>query len=148
MSVFFFKGQDIITIQEIDLEKLKRAAEDAPLRRARYCLHQSHDDKVQEMVIAYCYDSEIPIHRHRGKTESFHIIEGELELLLFDDGGNITKKIKMGPSGSGMPFMFRMSSEYWHSAKLLTNYVIVHETVAGPFIKEEEEILGIREKGK
>ena len=144
MSVFFFKGKDVITIKEIDLEKIKMAAEEAPLRRARYCLHQTHDDKVQEMVIAYCYDSKIPIHRHRNKSESFHIIEGEIEALFYDDEGNITKKIKMGPMGSGMPFLLRMSSECWHSARLLTNYVIIHETVAGPFIKEEDEIMSMK----
>lgn len=144
MSVFFFKGQDIITIKEIDLEKLKRAAEDAPLRRARYCLHQSHDDKVQEMVIAFCRDSKIPVHRHKNKSESFHVIEGELEVLFYDNDGKITKKIKMGPIGSGLPFLYRLANEQWHSSKLLTDCVVIHETVAGPFIKEEDEIMDMK----
>ena len=144
MSVVYFKGQDVITIEEIDLGKLKKMAEKAPLRRARYCLHQSHTDKVQEMVIAFCRDSIIPIHRHKNKSESFHVIEGKLGVLFYDNDGNVTRKIKMGPIGSGLPFLYRLASEYWHNSKLLTDYVVIHEIVAGPFIKEKDEIMDIR----
>lgn len=144
MTVFFFEHQDIITIELPDLEKLKKAAVEAPLRRSRYCLHHSHSDMVQEMVIAFCKDSVVPIHRHTDKTESYHVIEGELEVLFYDDNGRLTKKIKMGTIGSGLPFLYRLSTNAWHSIRLLSEYVIIHETTSGPFVKEENEILQIR----
>lgn len=143
MSVLFLNSRDIIKIKEKDLDKLERVAAKAPLRRARYCLHNSHNDTVQEMVIAFCKDSSVPVHRHRNKSESFHVIRGELEVVFYDDDGNIIKKIKMGTLGSGLPFLYRLSNDAWHTVRPLTEYVIVHETASGPFNKEEDEILKV-----
>jgi cupin fold WbuC family metalloprotein len=137
MSVIFFRGQDIIRIERPALEALKKDAEKAVLRRARLCLHQSHDDKVQEMVIAFCRDSYVPPHRHLGKSESFHVIEGELMVVFFDSEGNVTERLKMGAIDSGLPFLYRLSSSIYHTVIPLTEWVIIHETAAGPFVKEE-----------
>ena len=141
MSVFFFENQNIITIEFPDLEKLKKSASEAPLRRARYCLHHSHSDTVQEMVIAFCKDSIVPIHRHTDKSESFHVIEGEMEVLFYNDNGKVKKTIKMGQMGSGLPFLYRLSTNEWHSVKLLTEYVVIHETTSGPFVEQDDEFL-------
>lgn len=143
MSVFFFENQNIITIEFPDLEKLKKSASEAPLRRARYCLHHSHSDTVQEMVIAFCKDSIVPIHRHNNKSESYHIIEGELEILFYDNDGKVTRTIRMGQMGLDLPFLYRLSTDEWHTIKPLTEYVIIHEITSGPFVKEENEILQI-----
>ena len=140
-SVFFLEDRDIITITHPDIDKLKKAAAEASLRRSRCCLHQSHDDNVQEMVIAFCQDSNVPIHRHRNKSESFHIIEGKLEILFYDDQGNITERIEMGTFGTGLPFLYRLSSDKWHTVKPLSDFVVIHETTSGPFIKEDVDIL-------
>jgi len=141
MSVFFFENQGIITIESPDLEKLKRAAATAPLRRARYCLHHSHDDDVQEMVIAFCQNSSVPVHRHSNKSESYHVIEGELKILFFDNEGNVTRTIHMGQIDSGLPFMYRLSVNEWHTIRPLSEFVVLHEITSGPFVKEENEIL-------
>lgn len=141
MSVFFFEDQDIITIKKPDLDKLKKAATAATLRRSRYCLHHLPDDKVQEMVIAFCKDSNVPIHRHRNKSESFHIIEGKLEILFYNDQGTIMERIEMGAYGTGLPFLYRLSSDKWHTIRPLSDFVVIHETTSGPFIKEDADIL-------
>lgn len=141
MSVFTFPGETIITLDEKSLVKLKSAAAEAELKRARYCLHHSPEDNVQEMVIAFCRDSNVPVHRHHRKSESFHIIEGELEVLFYDEKGNQIKKIRMGPIHSGLPFLYRLASDEWHTVKPLSDFVIIHETTAGPFDPEEKDIL-------
>jgi len=133
----FFCGEDIAEILPAQLTQLKQAARKAPLKRARICLHHKNADKIHEMIIAFCKDSYIRPHKHADKSESFHIIEGELLVLFFDETGKITHKIKMGPSGSCLTFVYRLSSSLWHMAIPLSEHVIIHETTSGPFIKEQ-----------
>jgi cupin fold WbuC family metalloprotein len=139
MSVKFFTGQEIIEIRPEQLGELKRAAAEAPLKRARLCLHHDHSDQVQEMVIAFDRGTYVRPHRHRGKTESFHVIEGELEVVFFDDGGRVTRRVRMGPRDSGHAFLYRLSSSLWHSVVPLSDFVVIHETTTGPFVKGETE---------
>jgi cupin fold WbuC family metalloprotein len=134
MSVEFLKGRDVVEIGPETLAGLKQSAASAPLRRARVCLHQDLQDKVQEMVIAFCRDTYNRPHRHRDKSESFHVIEGELLVVFFDDDGRVTRRIHMGPNGSGLTFYYRMSSDLWHAVLPLSDYVIIHETTSGPFV--------------
>lgn len=138
-STTFFCKEEIIEIGSEQLDLLKQAARQDPLRRARLCLHHDHSDKVQEMVIAFCRDSYVRPHRHVNKSESFHVIEGELEVIFLDDEGQVTHRVRMGPCRSGHTFLYRLSSSLWHTVLPLTEFVIFHETTTGPFVKEETE---------
>lgn len=137
-NVFFPELQDIVCINRENLEKIRTAAGISSLRRARFCLHLSHEDKVQQMVLAFCRDTVVPIHRHTGKSESFHVIEGRLEVLLFDDKGEKSDVILMGPVESGLTFIHRINRNAWHTIRPLTEMVILHEIVAGPYTETME----------
>lgn len=138
-STTFFATGEVIEISHKDLTQLKRAAMQDPLRRARLCLHHDHSDKVQEMVIAFCRSSYVRPHRHVDKSESFHVIEGDLAVVFFDDSGHVTRQIKMSQYGNGQTFLYRLSTSLWHMALPLSEFVIIHETTPGPFIKDERE---------
>jgi glucose-6-phosphate isomerase len=139
VSAKFFAGEEIIEIRPDQLVELKRAAWEAPLKRARLCLHQDHADQVQEMVIAFSRQSYVRPHRHRHKTESFHVIEGELEVIFLDDSGGVIRRIPMGPRESGRTFLYRLCSSLWHTVVPLSEFTIIHETTTGPFIPGETE---------
>ncbi len=139
MSVIKLDQNKIIAINAGHLDQLKKAASQAPLRRSRICLHPDNNDKVHEMVIAFCRDSYIPPHRHTGKSESFHIIEGALQVIFFDDAGSVVSRLNMAPPGNGQPFFYRLNSNQYHTAIMLGDFVIIHETTTGPFIKEQSE---------
>lgn len=133
----FFCNEEITEILPERLSEIKQAAQKAPLRRARICLHHDNTDKVHEMIIAFCNDSYVRPHKHIDKSESFHVIEGKLLVVFFDEKGKVTRRIKMGPYGSGLTFVYRLSSSLWHMVIPLSEFVIIHESTAGPFIKEE-----------
>ena len=139
MSVFC-RHSDIVSIDEKDIVALKSAAFEAPLKRARYCLHRDSDAPVQEMVIAVHRESRIPVHRHMGKCESVHMIEGEMEILVYNEKKELDTTIGLGPLGSGRSIFCRISSEIWHSVKPLSEFVVFHETTRGPFLKEETQV--------
>lgn len=140
MSATFFISGDIAEITLKQLEQLKQAAVQTPLKRARFCLHHSHDDKIQEMVIAFCRESYVRPHRHIDKSESFHVIEGELLVVFFNDEGEVIRRIRMGPPGSGLTFLYRLSRDLWHTVIPLSEFVIIHETTDGPFVQGKANV--------
>jgi cupin fold WbuC family metalloprotein len=137
-SVMFATG-DIVHVGDSLIEDLVREAREAPLKRARFCLHHSPDDALHEMVIALLRGSYIRPHRHVGKTESFHVIAGRLQIVLFDDDGQVTKRIPMGPRGSGRPFLCRLAGAAWHTVVVEDEWVVFHEVTRGPFRPEDTQ---------
>ena len=138
MSEAIFLKEDIAEVRLEDwMERLKAEAEVAPYRRARLCLHHETDDPVHEMFIVFCEDSLVPIHKHLNKSESFHVIEGELDIVIFDDDGNLVRRVEMGPPGSGKSFLYRMSVDAWHSVIPRSEFVAIHETTTGPFVPDD-----------
>jgi len=140
MAEVFRLTDDIVEIGPDWLARLKAAADESPLRRARVCLHRAAQDTVQEMVIALCQDALFRPHRHRGKTESFHMIEGELDLVIFNETGTPLRTIRMGPAGSGKTFCYRLNASLYHALLPRTPHVVFHETTAGPFVQGDAQL--------
>ena len=138
-AVTYFPGQTIIEITPQLLAKLKHDAGRERLRRARLCLHSNPNEPLHEMVIAFCRDTYVRPHRHRAKNESFHIIEGELDVVFFDDTGRVTRRVAMGPVDSGRTLIYRLGSDQWHTVVVRTDMAVIHETTQGPFDPEENE---------
>ncbi len=129
----------LATIDGDAVQALKRSASSAPLLRARINMHPSPTAPLHEMVIAFTRDSLVRPHRHRQKSESFHIIEGEAELLLFDDAGSVTSRVQLGAWSSGRAFYCRIDSPVWHTVIPMTDWLVLHETTGGPFDPTEAE---------
>lgn len=138
-SSTFFNSQETVEIGRKELDMLGRAAMRDSLKRARLCLHKSHNDKVQEMLIAVCRGSYICPHRHLNKSESFCIIKGALLVVFFDNEGKVIRRIRMGSYDSNLTFAYRSSRKSWHTVVPLSDIVFYIETTSGPFVREETE---------
>ncbi len=123
----------IVTADEAVVERLKSEAAASDKRRARLNLHPGATDPIQEMIIVFCGDCRMPPHKNLGRSESLHVIEGEMEVLLFDEQGNLTKRLAMGPGGAGKPFMYRLQEDHWHTLVPRSDFAVVHEIILGPF---------------
>ncbi len=134
MSNVIVADSNIATFDESCFATLMDMARQSPQRRSRICLHRSPTDAVHEMLLCLCRDSYIRAHRHPDKTESFHLIRGQLTVVLFNDSGEATDRISMGLPGSGRPFLYRLSSPIWHTVIPETDFVFFHETTNGPFV--------------
>ena len=139
MPAVFQNNHDILEVGDDWLSRLKIEARQSPTRRARLCLHCDNQDKVHEMLIVFCRDSLMRPHRHNNKSESFHVIEGRLAVVIFDDAGTVIDRIEMAPQGNGKAFMYRLSSTAWHTVVPQSEYVAIHETTAGPFVANESD---------
>ena len=132
-----YATESVVRIDAIYIEGLKKEALKNPRSRIRLCTHQSTDDPVHEMLIVHTQDTYVRPHAHVGKTESFHMIEGELDVVLFDPEGNIREIVELGLSGSGRCFYYRLQEETIHTVMIRTPVAIFHETTKGPFKREE-----------
>lgn len=139
MNEVFHNRNDAAVVGEEWLQLLKERAQQSPLRRARLCLHRSPDDLVQEMIIAMCKDVLFRPHCHHAKSESFHMIEGFLDVILFSDSGVPEHVIRMSPPGAGDKFCYRLCVPQFHAVLPLSDIVVVHETITGPWTQDEAE---------
>jgi len=133
-----FVAEDaIVRLGGEEIAFLKHQAQISPRKRARICAHKSSDDALHEMVIVISADSYIHPHRHVGKAESFHIIEGEVDVAVFDDDGKLSDVIRLGPPGSSRAFYYRLSHSAFHTLLIRSDYLIVHEVTNGPFDRDQ-----------
>lgn len=131
-EVFVAQGP-IATIGPADIEVLRKAVKQTPKRRVRINAHSGHDDALHEMIIAIEPGSYIRPHRHPGKSEAFHIIEGDVDIVIFREDGAIDEIVSLGEKGGERPFYYRMSEPRFHTLVIRSDVLIVHEITNGPF---------------
>jgi cupin fold WbuC family metalloprotein len=121
-----------------DIAFLMEQASNNPRKRARICAHANNEDALHEMLIVMCGESYIRPHRHVGKSESYHVIVGEADFVLFDDAGAIVDVIELGALGTGRVFFYRVSnSTLYHTLVIRSDFLVVHEVTNGPFDRDQ-----------
>ena len=133
----FYMEERIPMIGPSEIDFLKQKVRENVRKRARLCAHRSVEDSVHEMFVALTKESYVRPHKHLQKSESFHIIQGAMELVLFDDEGRITEAIPLADSASGGRFYHRMSEPTFHTVRILSDFLLFHETTNGPFQKSD-----------
>ena len=123
----------IAKVTKEDIQWLKAKAAGNARERVRLCAHRSVEDAVHEMLIVHTKGTYIRPHKHPNKSESFHIIEGDLDIVVFDDDGGVMEVIEMGEYSSGSQFYWRLSESHFHTVIPRSDFVVFHETTSGPF---------------
>jgi cupin fold WbuC family metalloprotein len=134
-----YTDEDVVLVNEMDLAELKQLSLLNPRRRIRLCAHRSPSADLHEMFIIHTHETYVRPHRHFGKAESFSIIEGEVDVVLFHDDGRIRQLIQMGSMGSGLPFYYRLSDPIYHTLVIRSRFLVFHEVTSGPFKREQTE---------
>jgi cupin fold WbuC family metalloprotein len=123
----------IVQVTTADAQCIVRMGTTNARKRARLCAHPDSTDRLHEMLIVLDRGTYIRPHRHANKAESFHIIEGELDVVIFQDDGTVREVVRMGPYGSGRAFYYRIMEPCYHSVLVNTPHALFHETTNGPF---------------
>ena len=127
----------VVTVDAAAVAQLKRDAGLNSRRRIRLCTHRGVTDPLHEMLIVHTNETYVRPHKHLGKSESFHVIEGEVDVVIFDEGGKVTDVIRMGSFASGRPFFYRIADPLFHTLLIRSPILVFHETTNGPFRREE-----------
>ena len=129
----------VVRVRAADVAEVVARGTRSPRKRARLCAHPTPTDALHEMLICLARGTYVRPHRHAGKSESFHIIEGELDVVLFDDAGAVCEVIPMGPYPSGQAFFYRLMEPCFHTVLVKTPHALFHETTNGPFDPADTE---------
>ena len=137
MSQAIFSDTDAPSVDDDTLAELRDIARNSPRGRARFCLHQNHEDPLQEMVIALHRSGYIPPHRQIGRAKSYLCLEGKLFVCFFDDAGSLVERLQLSAQGDNGPSIVRFPANRWHTVTALTEIAIYVEVVPGPYVPEE-----------
>ena len=137
-----FATDTVVKISREDINYLKQVADRSNRKRSRLCAHKDISSSLHEMMIIHKSDTYVRPHKHIGKSESFHLIDGEVELVLFEDDGALREVVQMGDFGSDKIFYYRIDEPIFHSILIKSDIVVFHESTEGPFIRDDTIFAG------
>ena len=127
----------------IDDELISSVAEQAkqsPRLRMNYNFHESLDDKCHRFLNVLMPGTQIAVHHHPTKAETFVILKGKVKVSTYNDDGEILESCvishESGTYGVDIP------KNVWHGVECLEPSVLL-ECKEGPFV--EHEVDGILE---
>jgi cupin fold WbuC family metalloprotein len=91
------------------------------------------------MFIVHTRSTYVRPHKHLGKSESFHVLEGRADVVIFDDEGHIVEVIQTGDYGSRFPFYYRLSTPLFHTLLIRSAFLLFHESTGGPFVRSDTQ---------
>jgi cupin fold WbuC family metalloprotein len=113
-------------------------AQNSDRLRTNLNIHETPDAQVQRFFLAFEPDTYIRPHRHpeTHKWELFIVLEGELELLLFNDAGEITERI---PLSADACRVVEIPPNTWHSYVCLQSGTLALEVKQGGYLPTAEQ---------
>ena len=119
------------------LDELSAQAKGNPRLRQSYDLRNSPEDLSQRMLNALEPGTIMPIHRHRGSSETVVMLRGKIQWVFYDDNGNETERVTLDANGE--PRMLNVEKGRWHSLICLEHGSVLFESKDGPYHPLEED---------
>lgn len=115
------------------LDETSRKASETSRLRMNYNIHSCLNDPVNRMLNALEPGAYLRPHRHLSppKTESYIVLRGELDVLIFDDDGNLLQKQTLNPSTGN--YGIDIPAGVWHSMIVKQSKTVIYEVKEGPF---------------
>lgn len=117
------------------LDNLSAQARVSPRLRMNLDLRNSSADGSQRMLNAIEPGTVMPVHRHRGSSETVVCVRGHFEEYLYDGGGVLVETVDMRPGG----VVLNVPAGRWHSLKSLESGTVLLECKDGAWEPLGEE---------
>ena len=132
-------------IDSVLLNDISEQAKESPRLRMNYNFHQSLDEKCHRFLNAVEPGTEVPIHKHPTKDETFVILRGKVHVSTHNDDGSIIEDVVLcaeeGNYGVNIP------KGVWHKLECIEKNSVIFECKEGPFVPHEQEgILNVEKK--
>lgn len=124
-------------INESLLNGVSAQAKASPRLRMNYNFHQSLEDKCHRMLNAVEPGTDIPIHRHPTKDESFVVLRGKVRSTTYNDDGSVIESVVLSQEG-GL-YGVDIPKGVWHKLESLESGSVIFECKEGPFVPHEED---------
>ncbi len=127
------------------LDEVSEKAKTSPRLRMNYNFHQSLDEKCHRFLNAVEPGTEVPIHKHPTKDETFVILRGKVRVTTHRDDGSIIEAVVLcaedGRYGVNIP------KGVWHKLEAIAHNSCIFECKEGPFVSHEKDgILNVEKK--
>ena len=133
----------MIITKEI-LDELTEKAKASPRLRFNLDLRNSADDNSQRMLNALEPGTIMPIHRHKGSSETCVCVRGHFEECFYDTEGRLTETVDMRPGG----VVLNIEKGQWHSLRCLESGTILLEAKDGAYRPLDEDEIWKENKDK
>lgn len=136
-SDVYLAARPVVAIGAEDVAVLAKAVDESSRGRVRINMHPGADDPLHDMIIAIRQDSYIRPHKHLNKSETFHLVQGVVDVITFNDGGEIQEIVQLAAAAPPRAFCYRMSAPLFHTLVIRSSLLVVHEITSGPFRPED-----------
>lgn len=118
------------------LDPLTEQAKANQRLRQAYDLRTSSQDQSQRILNACEPGTILPIHRHRGSTETIVCLRGKCVQYLYDNDGNQVDAIYMQPNSDTVAMSVEVGQ--WHRLESLETGTVILECKDGAYAPLEE----------
>ena len=109
----------------------------SPRLRMNYNFHRSLDEKCHRFLNAVEPGTEVPIHKHPTKDETFVILRGKVRVTTHNDDSSIIEEVVLcneeGLYGVNIP------KGVWHKIEAMEPDSVIFECKEGPFVPHEKD---------
>lgn len=117
------------------LDIVSAEAKESPRLRMNYNFHQSLDEKCHRFLNAVEPGTEVPIHKHPTKDESFVLLRGIVRVTTHNDDGSVKDSVVLNPE-EGL-YGVDIPKGVWHKVESLESGSVFFECKEGPFVPHE-----------
>lgn len=117
------------------LDDVSEQAKASPRLRMNYNFHQSLNDKCHRFLNAVEPGTDVPIHRHPTKDETFVILRGRVIVKTYDDDGSVIESVELCPDEG--KYGVNIPKGVWHNLEALAPNSCIFECKEGPFVPHE-----------
>ena len=118
-------------------DKVSEQAKVSPRLRMNYNFHQSLEDKCHQFLNAVEPGTEVEIHRHPTKDESFVLLRGRVRVNIYNDDGTVKDSVELCPSEGR--YGVNIPKGVWHNIEVKETDSVFFECKEGPFVPHEVE---------
>ena len=122
-------------------DKLSAQAQASPRLRMNLDLRNSDGDSSQRMLNAIEPGSVVPVHRHRGTSETLVVLRGRVVEEYYDDAGVLVESVVLGDCHvadaprNDMPVgcALNIPAGQWHTLRALESGTVILEMKDGAY---------------
>ncbi len=118
------------------IEEVAELAAASPRRRMNHNFHESAAENPHRFLNVLLRGTYVRPHRHAAppKSETFLVLEGVAEVILFDDNGAVTARHPLGvETPAGRSWGVDLPPGVWHTVLPVTERAVCFEVKPGPW---------------
>ncbi len=119
------------------LDDVSRQAQKSDRLRMNYNFHQSLEEKCHRFLNAVEPGTEVPIHKHPSKDETFVLLRGKVRVTTHNDDGFIIEDVVLSQESGN--YGVDIPKNVWHKLESLESGSVIFECKEGPFVEHEVE---------